>query len=165
MEEAPKKITLEDKIAAINKKLDEYESSLGLPAFQSSYNNAEEIKKYLSMSREQLEALSPGSCAEIGFILTNYAGYIQRAYNREEAILNWANRSIKYVAAPKTKQYTGSFDQKELQAIREDEYCRKLYTLINEVSGRLDRLKFISSNIKELASHLRNIQISKAGKS
>jgi hypothetical protein len=162
MEEQPK--TLQDKINFINKHLDKFEEDLGLPQFVSPHSNTEEIRKYLNMSREELEALSPGSCAEIAFIVSNYSVYLQRAYNRELAILNWAQKNLHYNAVSRCQNYKGSFTQQESLAAKDDDYCQQLLKLISQKTLKIDRLQFVANGVKGLSGELNRLQQSKAGK-
>lgn len=156
--------TNEEKMIQINEILDRYEEELGLPKFIPNNPNHDKIKDYLNMSREILESLSPIDCAEIGIMLVNYSIHIQRAYNRENAIKGWAEKSMSYYISPKVKNYRGSFDHQEMQAIREDDYSQKLLTIITKAEERMDRLNFLSNGIKALADQMKNLQVSKLGK-
>lgn len=156
--------TVEEKMVQVNEVLDRYEEELGLPKFIPNNPNHDKVKDYLNMSREVLEALSPLSCAEISTMLTNYGIHIQRAYNRENAVKGWAETSMGYYISPKVKNYRGSFDHQEMQAIREDEYSQKLLSVITKAQQRMDRLNFVASGIKALADKLDTLRISKLGK-
>lgn len=151
-------VTLEEKVQRINELLDSYEEQLGLPKFDKY---GQDIKKYLDMSHSELQALTPMLCAEISVILTQYAFYIQRAINRETAILNWAKKNLTYSVAPKAKQYKGSFAQQEAQAVMDDEFCKKLITLISKAEQRTDRLQFLANNIKAISEQLNRLQQAK----
>lgn len=151
-------VTLEEKVQKINELLDSYEEQLGLPRFDKY---GQDVKKYLEMSKSEIEGLTPILCAEISVLLVQYAFYIQRAVNKEVAILNWAKKNLSYSAAPKAKQYKGSFSQQEAQAVMEDEYCKKLLTLINKTEQRVDRLQFLSNNIKAISEQLNRLQQAK----
>lgn len=156
--------TIEEKMEQVNEVLDRYEEELGLPKFVPNNPIHNNVKEYLSMSREMLEALSPIACSEIGTMLTNYGIHIQRAYNRENAIKGWAETAMGYYIAPKVKQYRGSFDHQEMQAIREDEYSQKLLSIITKAQQRMDRLNFVSNGIKSMADRLDTLRLSKLGK-
>lgn len=158
------KLSIEDRVKQLNEILDRYEDELGLPKFVPNNPNHDKIKEYLNMSREVLEALSPISCAEIATMLVNYSIHVQRASNRENAVKGWAEKSMGYYIAPKVKNYRGSFDHQEMQAIREDDYSQKLLSIITKAQERIDRLSFVANGIKSLAEQLKLLQMAKLGK-
>ena len=80
--------------------LDEYESSISLPKYSNQYGVSEqEINQYLSMSRDEIEKLTPEDCAQIAYRLAQFAFHIQRTLNREIARLNWSEETIKETIA------------------------------------------------------------------
>lgn len=155
---------IDQKIEEINNKLDSFEEEHGLPSFKAMDAKKNNVKEYMTYSRDQLEALSPGQCSEIAVVLVNYALYIQRTYNRQMAIKNWAESSLNYQTAPRVKEYRGSFDQQKMQATRADDYSKKLLVIITEATQKLDRLEFISSTIKTLADKMRDLRQAKEGR-
>ena len=80
-----------DKIDTV---LDEYESSLGLPKFNDDFHD-DTAKRYLQLSRDQIEKLTPEQCAEAALLLASLSFHIQRSYNREIARVNWADKTLK----------------------------------------------------------------------
>ena len=154
------KTSIEDKANNWDKILDEYETSLGLPSTQPSH---EEVKTYLSYTRQQLEALSPTDCAEVAYVLSQYILFLQREYNKHLARISWANSNIKNIIADKLKQYKGSYSQQESQAIKENDAARKLSELVLRAQGRADRLQFIANSVKNIRDDVKNLQYVKAG--
>ena len=141
--------------------LDEYESSLGLPKFKEFGGNEERIEQYLSMSRDQLEKLDRQTCAVIAYELVAYSVFIQRALNRQMARVNWAKENIKRIIGPKLGNYKGSWNQQEYSAIKDDDVANKLQRIKIYAQGRVDRLSFLASSLKNLGDFLKNLQYSK----
>ena len=83
-------ITPLDRMKTVDAALDEYELSIGLPVFVENMEN-KEVHEYLQMSRQQMEKLSLQDCAQGAIILSGYAFYLQRCYNREISRINWAD--------------------------------------------------------------------------
>ena len=76
--------------------LDEYEASIALPRYAAQYGVSEsEINQYLTMTRDEIEKLSPEDCAQISYRLAQFAFHIQRTINREIARSNWSEETIK----------------------------------------------------------------------
>ena len=84
-----------DKIDSV---LDQYECSLGLPKFNDNFYD-DTAKRYLQLSRDQMEKLTPEQCAEAALLLASLSFHIQRSYNREIARVNWADRTLKTTLA------------------------------------------------------------------
>ena len=64
--------------------LDEYESSIALPKYSAQYGVSEsEINQYLTMTRDELEKISPEDCAQISYRLAQFSFHVQRTINRD----------------------------------------------------------------------------------
>jgi hypothetical protein len=152
---------VDKKLETINKLLDEYEGKIGLP--QTSFEN-KDAQKYLEMSRDQLEKITAEECAEAAYYLNNLSYHIQKAINRESAKLNWTNSTLKRYISDKVSQYRGSWEQQEMQAIKNDQYADRLNQVRVWSQLRIDRLSYITNNLKNLSDVLLNIQRAKLGK-
>jgi len=141
--------------------LDTYEQSLGLEIFKEDNKNAE-IKRYLSMSREQIERMDIEGCAQAAIILGSFAFYIQRAYNRELARVNWSENVLKKLIAGKENQYRGSWESQYYQAIKEDKYAEGIYRIKQYAKQRMDRITFLANSIKNMGDLFVNLQKAKA---
>ena len=74
-------------------------------------------KKYLQLSRDQIEKLTPDQCSEAALLLSSLAFHIQRSYNREIARINWADRTLKTTLAGREQAYKGSWESQFNQAV------------------------------------------------
>ena len=144
----------------IEKWLDQYDKALGLPSLCQYQDVAQE---YFNLDRTQLEKLSIEDCAHGAYILNNLALHIQRNANKETARLNWLKQQMKVYVADKVSQYRGSWEQQELQALKESSYGSKLLEATEDILQRVDNLNFISTNIRQLSESLTNIQRAKVG--
>ena len=152
---------VDKKLQHIDKLLNEYESKVGLP--KTSFEN-KEAQKYLEMSRDQLEQITPEECAEASYYLTNLAYHIQKSINRESSRLNWSDATLKRYISDKVSQYRGSWEQQEMQVIKNDPYADRLNQVKLWARLRIDRLSYITTNLKNLSDVLLNIQRAKLGK-
>lgn len=144
----------------IDKLLNSYEQNVGLPNPDKYHDQA---TRYFNMTRDELEALSIEDCAHGAYILTNMALHVQRTLNRETARGNWVKRQMAFFAADRQRNYSGSWTQKELQAIKDDGYGNKLHTLALDIGLRVDSLNYIATNVRQLSEALANIQKAKVG--
>ena len=143
--------------------LDEYESSLALPKYSAQYGVSEqEINQYLTMSRDEIEKISPEDCAQISFRLAQFAFHIQRTINREIARHNWSEETIKETIADEINNYKGyGFIEKSLQAIKHNEKANSLNQIRKYAKQRIDRLSYLANSIKNLSDIMMSIQKTK----
>lgn len=149
-----------ERLAKLDSVLDEYESSLGLPSFNDNFHD-DTAKKYLQLTRNQIEKLTPDQCSEAALLLSSLAFHIQRSYNREIARINWADKILKSTIAGKEQSYRGSWDSQFNQAIKEDGYASKISDIKRYAQQRADRLTYLSSSIKHMSDIFLSVQRSK----
>ncbi len=149
-----------ERLAKLDSVLDEYESSLGLPSFNDNFHD-DTAKKYLQLTRNQIEKLTPDQCSEAALLLSSLAFHIQRSYNREIARINWADKILKSTIAGKEQSYRGSWDSQFNQAIKEDGYASKISDIKRYAQQRADRLTYLSSSIKGMSDIFLSVQRSK----
>lgn len=155
--------TAKEELQHWDKVLDDYEKGLGLPDYSSSHNIGEsEINQYLSMSRNEIEKLSPEDCAQISYRLTQFSFHIQRTINREIARHNWSEESIKESIADEINNYKGyGYIEKSYQAIKHNEKATSLQSIKKYSQQRIDRLSYIANNLKNLSDIMLSIQKTK----
>lgn len=145
-----------------DKILDEYEYSIGLAEYATNIISTEEINKYTSMSRDEIEKLSPEDCAQISYRLSQFSFYLQRSLNREIARYNWADENIKDVIADEINNYKGyGYIEKSIQAIKHNEKASGLNSIKKYAKQRGDRLQYLANSIKNLSDIMLSIQKSK----
>jgi len=143
--------------------LDEYESSLGISQFRDDLND-ESAKKYLRLSRNQIEKLTPDECAEAALLLASLSFHLQRAYNREVARVSWSSQVLKSTVAGREQSYKGSWESQFNQAVEEDGYTRKVRSIQRYAQQRADRLTYLASSVKNMADVFINLQRAKVSK-
>jgi hypothetical protein len=155
--------TTQEEVQYWDKILDDYEKTLSLPEYGASCSVQEsEINDYLSMSRDQIEKLNPEDCAQIAYRLSQFGFYLQRSLNREIARFNWSEESIKESIADEINNYKGyGYLEKSLQAIKHNDRASNLYKIKKYAQQRMDRLSYLSNNIKNLSDILLSIQRTK----
>ena len=139
--------------------LEEYEKSIGLNT--TDFSKLDDVNQYLALSRDDIERLTGEDCAQIAYVLKQYAFHWQKAYNREIARANFAQGKIDLLVADEVRQYSGSWEQTRSAAIKHNELALKMYKVEMNSRMRADRINFISKPVSDLAEALINIQISK----
>lgn len=152
-----------DNLNRLDVLLDEYEGKNGLPQYVEK-NNDDNIKKYLSISREQMEAMSIEDCANAALILGGFSFYLQRTVNRESARMTWAENMLKKIIAGKENNFRGSWDSQFQQAVNNDDYAKQLLKLKQYAQSRMDRLNYLSNSIRNMSDLFVNLQKAKAMK-
>lgn len=139
--------------------LDEYEKGIGLPKYISGGMPEDELNKYLTMDRTELEKLTPEDCAQISYRLAQFSFHIQRTINREIARNNWAEDTIKIIIADEINNYKGyGYIEKSLQAIKHNEKAQTMNKIKIFAKQRTDRLSYLANAIKNLSDILISIQ-------
>ncbi|NVM35803.1 MAG: hypothetical protein HWN81_09420 [Candidatus Lokiarchaeota archaeon] len=147
----------------IDEILDEYESSIGLSKFKEKAID-DEVKKYLSMDRNQIEKLSVQECGEAALMLGGLSFHIQRCFNREMSRVNWADGLLKKTISGEELQYRGSWESQYNQAIKNNDYANDLLKLKNYAKQRADRLTYLASSAKNMSDLYKNLQMAKVMK-
>lgn len=143
--------------------LDEYENSIGLGKYSNTHGfTDDEINRYFSMTRDAIEKLPPEDCSLVALRLAQYSIFLQRTINRDIARYNWAEETIKETIADDINNYKGyGFVEKSLQAIKHNEKASALNKIKKYAKQRMDRLSYISGNIKNLSDILMMVYKSK----
>jgi len=145
-----------DRLAAVDKVLDEYESSIGLPDSQAPAT-AGEINGYLTMNRDHIEKLSGEDCAQIELRLRQYIFYLRRMRNREVARAGWSTRILNDVACadPNYDKYK-KHEVNVALVCRENSYAQKLAAILRYAEQRASRLYGMADDLKFMAGTLEN---------
>lgn len=158
-----KKDLAKQQLEDIDKVLDGYESSLGLPVFEGEFHD-NDAKKYLQLSRDQIEKLTLEECSQAALLLASLSFHIQRSYNREIARVNWSTQILKITVAGREQAYRGSWESQFNQAIKEDGYTSKVLAINRYAQQRADRITYLSTSIKNMSDLFVNVQRAKAFK-
>jgi hypothetical protein len=164
-ENGPNSLSIQDQLKKMEEILDEYESKLGLPAFCPQAIEAE-ATRLLRLTPQEMSKLAPDEKGEASVTLKQFAFYIQKAFNKEQARVHWAEERVKKVIAPGLAQQKAyAFEERKLLAIQENDAAIILERIRVNAQARVDRLSFITHRIEALAMSLFNIQRGKYGKS
>ena len=139
--------------------LDEYEKQNGLPKIQPP-GNEEELDKYLTMNRDIVEKLTVEQCGDIAYRLKQYAFYMQRLHNRENARLAWSSTQLNKKVSEEIHKYDKfmKYPNKVACIARDNDDAKKLYDIYAYAKQRVRRLTYLSNSIKDMGDTLLSLQ-------
>jgi hypothetical protein len=152
----------EERLRQIDALLDDYERSLGLPAGTPPMQS--EATKLLEMEPSLLRKLTPEQAGEAAVILSVYAFHLQRAVNKEQSRVAWAEESIrKAITAQVGQQRGSSFEERKMLAVRGDDAASKLDRIRVQARLRVERLAFLARQAEAIVRSLLSLQQAKRG--
>jgi len=153
--------TAKEKVQYWDEILDNYEQSVGLPKYEPVVEDTE-LAECLQLNRDTLEKLSSQECAYRAFVLSKYAFNIQRAQNRENAIVGWAKSTIKELIANELSNFKDySYEAKYIQAVKNNTHATKIQQILTYAEQRAARLNYLSKSLESMANFVRSIQYNK----
>lgn len=155
MDETPK-----DHLTRIDKLLDEYERSIGLPAYDATNHDETEIAKCMNMPREAMERLFPEDCSQIAGVLLNFSVHLTRSMNRDKARITWCDGELRKLATPRMNQYRscgGSFQHIFDMSVMDDDYTLKLFNIKLYAQERIDRISYIAKGVNDIAENFKEM--------
>lgn len=127
-------ITPKENLNVFSSGIDSFYKQIGLGNMPSDWSTIDEI---LSMSKEELDRVSPQAASQIATILSQYGIFLQIKTNKTEAFICWCNQRLKY--APDK-------DKTELFNILEQSQTRK-----NCLNFLTRRIELLSDSFKQIA--------------
>jgi hypothetical protein len=154
-----KSMTAKDEVSYWDNILDEYENSIGLPRYQASVLSESELNQYLTMSRDEIEKLTPEDCGQIAYRLSQFSFHTQRTINREQARYDWAEDTIRSIIADEINSYKGyGYIEKSSQAIKHNDKANAIDKIKKYAKQRLNRLSYLATSINNMSNILLNVQ-------
>lgn len=153
-----------DRLKDFEKVLNEYETGIGLGAIK--YNA--EVNACMSLTRAEINAMTPQECTVYNLILTQYSAFLQMEYNRNKTRNEWASRELDLIVAQEASKY-GYGDDKNFvkyelvksKIILANAGARALYGIIKHASARAQELEQMSTKIAMIARALFDIRMMK----
>lgn len=138
--------------------LDNYEVSLGLPR-TFPQENLNQATRLLSLTPTALRTMSAWELGEGAFVLTLFAGWLQRVTNKHKAQVKWAEESLRYLIGAKAAQLPFYNPQERLDvAIASNDAAQRIEQLRVEATLKLERISYLSANAKDLAMTLMSLK-------
>lgn len=130
-----------------------YEASLGLPEF--GFANETRASDLIQLSESKLAKLTPSECAEGAYILEQFALYIQRAINRENAALLKLESELNSVIYSRPlKANGGSVEERRWYVIATDQNARELQNSITETKQKIETISHLSLKLERLSDRM-----------
>ncbi len=141
--------------------LDAFELSLGLPrACPAGVVN--EASRLLALEPGLLSRMSCAQCAEGAFVLAQYAFFLQRSLNEQQAALRYANSLMKRGAAPFLASVSGySMEERMLGAVGLSPEADRASREAIRAQLKLDRLSFLAVSVQAVCKTLTSLAYSK----
>lgn len=150
---------IDNKLADLERVLDEFEKGLGLSIEQNP-----DISYALNLKREQLSKLSPEECGELAYVLAQQSTSLQKEINKYSQRVSWANTNIDSMICSHIDNYGGRFttyDNRRMLAIKDNEYTMKLYEVLVQSQRIIDRLSYLPAKISYMSRTLIELQQTK----
>ena len=150
---------IDNKLADLERVLDEFEKGLGLSIEQNP-----DISYALNLKREQLSKLSPEECGELAYVLAQQSTSLQKEINKYSQRGSWANTNIDSMICSHIDNYGGRFttyDNRIMLAIKDNEYTMKLYEVLVQSQIIIDRLSYLPAKISYMSRTLIELQQTK----
>jgi len=154
--------TAEERMKAVEQKLNEYEGRCGLPPAMAPGTDLE-LNEYLTMSKERIHTLSVQDCASIAYRLAQFSFYITRLYNTEKSNCLWAEAILRELLAGVKDNY-GQYTKHELKfelLAKENVFAAKVNSMVRYAKQRIQRLEHLSDGISFLSKVLMDVRRSK----
>jgi hypothetical protein len=126
-----------------------------------------EAERYLVLSEDEIMKLTPMELAIGEYKLSTLAVAIQSYNNKAYAIKNWATRMLDTIVAKSRSNYNQYAKWTEVReyVMREDSYAKRLGTVLNEYSTKLDSFYDLAQSVQKVSMTLGNLaRIRKYGK-
>lgn len=140
--------------------LDEYVYSIGLPIKKNT-----EVDDILTLTAQEMSAMTALQCGEAAFLIFQYAAYIQSEYNRNVVRLMWAEEQISSLLGKYGDQYGDSYTKYDIRRARlcsGDDAAKIINQIRIHASARCEELKDISNKLTMMGRALLEYQGAKS---
>ena len=154
--------TLKTKLEELDASLYQLDASLGLDCEETCLD----ISGYLTMSRGEIESLTPEVASRIAHEIHLSIFHLQKTINRNTARLKWCERTLNVVFGELARGYRDVFgwEEKKVTIIADNVYAKKLSDRIIIYQSRVDSLYNLTGSLKGIADSCKNIQYLKTSK-
>jgi len=154
-------LTIEERLKEVEGELDEFENACSLPA-KCPFEVENESKRLLELVPSVLKSMTATQCGEASYTLQQFSFYLQKAVNKEQSRIAWAEECIKRIISSAINQVNGkSYDERKTKAIVQNDAASKLDKIRVESQSRLNRISFLSQKVEMLAKAMIQVQSSR----
>ena len=116
-----------------------------------------EIYNILNMTHEQMKNCNQNELARFSYQIYGYVDYLQRVYNKEKSVLDFAEESIWSIISKEYDNYGSDYKKwqvKYYSAVRENPLASRLNKLKNNCKTRVTNLEHRIEHVKKRADIL-----------
>lgn len=149
--------SLRERISALDQMLERWNDFLELPKTASRT-----IDKYLSMTRNEIEAMTPELATAAAVDIKLYSYYLTKVINKNTARLKFCETELKRGIARESQNYSiWNWEDKRYVIIENNIYLSKLQDFIQECQARLDSVYGVTYILKELCESFKSVSYAK----
>jgi hypothetical protein len=156
-------LRVDENLIQSQEQLDKFEKENNV--FEPKGDYEPEVKKYFEMDRRTLERLSKEDCAVAAYELAQYSYWIQRALNRENSKLRWAESALDVYVGKVGKQYKTSsyikYEEIKNIVIADNSHSAALFAAKMTAQLRVDRLFFLAGKIEFMSKTMLGLKHAK----
>jgi hypothetical protein len=157
-ETATSTLTLKEKILNLDKLIESFQDSVGIPKGTTETS----VDEYLNYTRTELEKLSPINCAIIASELSLYNYHLQRKLNKVKARLEWLRSELKLIIGQEARYHNiFSYEEKKYTIIVGNEYATRINHYIVQYESFMYSVENLGLRIDNLGAALKQIGYNK----
>lgn len=148
-------LSVDERMANLDKKIEEYTKGLGLPT--QTTTTLSEVESILNKNRDDIRKMLKEDCSTAAIFLLNFNFYLQRAINKELRIIEYCKECInKIIVKRVSQQRAASYEERRQLAIREDEAATKYDNLRAMAAVRVSETQFMVNRVQAIAEAYRD---------
>lgn len=146
-----------NRVAELDKILDEYLATHGVGNKAYGLLLTNESEPLLKLSRDDIRHMSPQECNEAAYVLGRLSLSITTENNKQKARMEWCKSQIDKTIATQINDYKDySYEAKKNQAIKANDYARKLNDIRIQAEARYNSLAYVAKEVQFLANLLKD---------
>lgn len=153
-------MTINQKLIEFEKSLDDYNKGYSLDKITIN----PEVENVLDLKLSIIKVLPKDECYANAFILSEFALFLQKEFNRQSAKMKWLEQNLNNVIARESNNYGDKFTKHEMRkalVIANDEYAKVLGEHMLITSAQLESLNFLATRVNSMAEILTDFARSK----
>lgn len=136
--------------------LDRQQARLALPPQPAQIKNS--VTPFMDLTQAQIRSMTAQECEEGAVLLQQLAFYVQRHYNRCQAVMDWCEERIRLVIAPDVGKMTGySLEERRPLAVSRSPIAMKIQAVKSEAQSKLADIAYIPQRVENQARRLSDL--------
>jgi len=130
----------------------------------ANYKDNLEVEIYINANANELRSFTSEECMTAAIILSQYAFYLQKLVNDEQALHTYLQEKLNNTIASVLHNYRGSLEERRSSAIYGNKQTIELHKIIVGVTIHIQKLSFLSARIEQLAKMYNSLHFTKGHK-